>query len=165
MNRTIACRVSAFAAVTVLGLLQACSDRTSTQEPAPMPPEAPAQSPAQAEPAASVAIANPASENCIKQGGRLNIERTPKGGEYGVCAFEDNHQCEEWALLRGECQAGGVRITGYLTPAGRFCAITGGAYTVTSGNDAASERGTCRLPNGKECEAEAYFSGDCTRGS
>jgi putative hemolysin len=166
MNRTMAYRVSAFAALAVLGLLHGCSgssDRTSTQEPAPLPPEGPAQSPAQAEPATSVAIANPASENCIKQGGRLSIEKTPKGDEYGLCAFEDNHQCEEWALLRGECRAGGVRITGYLTPAGRFCAITGGTYTVTSGNDAATERGTCKLPNGKECEAAAYFSGDCTR--
>lgn len=163
MNRTIAYRVSTVAAVTVLILLQGCSDRTSTQEPAPMPPEAPAQSPAQAEPAASVTIPNPASENCIKQGGRSSVEKTPKGGEYRVCAFEDNHQCEEWALLRGECRAGGVRITGYLTPAGRFCAITGGTYTVTSGNDAATERGTCKLPGGKECEAETYFSGDCTR--
>jgi putative hemolysin len=163
MNRTTAYRLSTFAAVTVLGVFQGCSERASTQEPAPLPPEVPAQSPAQAAPAASVAIPNPASENCIKQGGRRSIEKTPHGGEYSVCAFEDNHQCEEWALLRAECRAGGVRITGYLTQAGRFCAITGGTYTVTSGNDAATERGICKLPGGKECEAEAYFSGDCSR--
>ena len=48
------------------------------------------------------------------------------GGQIGVCYFEDNRQCEEWALMRGECPVGGVKVTGYVTPAGRYCAITGG---------------------------------------
>jgi predicted metal-dependent phosphoesterase TrpH len=34
------------------------------------------------------------------------------GGEYGICVFEDNRQCEEWALFRGECPAGGRKATG-----------------------------------------------------
>jgi len=89
------------------------------------------------------------------------IEKQPDGAEFGVCYFEDNHQCEEWALLRGDCPVGGRRITGYATPAGRFCAITGGQYTVTSGNDAGDERGTCTLPGGKTCEAEAHWRGTC----
>ena len=100
--------------------------------------------------------ANPASAHCIEVGGRLVIEKSPAGGEFGVCYFEDNHQCEEWALLRGECPAGGRRITGYATQAGRYCAITGGQYTDVTGNDASDERGNCVLPGGKKCEAEAY---------
>ncbi len=136
-------------------LLCGCSERS----PAPSsPPEA-----APAAGATTVGRANPASENCIQQGGRLRIEKTPRGDEYGVCLFEDNHQCEEWALMRGECPAGGRRITGYATEAGRYCAITGGTYTVTSGDDAATEKGTCLLPGGKECDADAYYHGDCRR--
>ena len=56
-------------------------------------------------------IANPASVNCIKQGGTLSIQKSADGGEYGICVFADNRQCEEWALLRGECPANGKKIT------------------------------------------------------
>jgi len=99
--------------------------------------------------------------NCRKAGGRLSIEKNPAGAEFGVCLFEDNHQCEEWALLRGDCPVGGRRITGYVTQAGRYCAITGGQYTDVTGNDASDERGTCVLPGGKRCEAEEYYRGAC----
>ena len=101
--------------------------------------------------------------NCLKAGGRLAIEKNPTGDEFGVCLFEDNHQCEEWALLRGECPLGGRRITGYATQAGRWCAITGGQYTDVTGNDASDEHGNCILPGGKQCEAEAYWRGSCAR--
>jgi putative hemolysin len=57
-------------------------------------------------------IANPASVNCINKGGRLSIQKGVDGGEYGICIFEDNSQCEEWALFRGECSAGGKKVTG-----------------------------------------------------
>jgi putative hemolysin len=50
-------------------------------------------------------IANPASVNCEKQGGTLDIH-TETGGEVGYCHFSDGSECEEWALLRGECQPG-----------------------------------------------------------
>lgn len=105
-------------------------------------------------------IANPASVNCGKQGGKLVIERGP-AGEFGVCQFEDNRQCEEWALLRGQCPSGGLRITGYVTAAARYCAITGGKYAVTGRSGAADEQGTCALPSGKSCDADAYYSGKC----
>jgi putative hemolysin len=77
--------------------------------------------------------ANPASEHCVASDGRLAIEALPNGAKYGACMFEDNRQCEEWALLRGECPVGGKRITGYATSAGRYCAITGGEYTMKLG--------------------------------
>jgi len=137
-------------------LVAGCARNSSPPESTDVPPvgapavTAPAQRP------------NPASQNCIDKGGRLAIEKRPDGGEFGVCYFEDNHQCEEWALLRGECPVGGRRITGYATQAGRYCAITGGAYTgVVAADD--SERGDCVLPTGKNCEAEAYYRGTCTR--
>jgi putative hemolysin len=81
--------------------------------------------------AAPVQHANPASQNCVAQGGKHTVERW-NGGEFGVCLFEDNRQCEEWALLRGRCPKGGIRVTGYATPEERFCAIRGGTYTAGS---------------------------------
>jgi putative hemolysin len=108
-------------------------------------------------------LANPASQNCVARGGMLQIERRPDGGQYGVCVFVDNYQCEEWALFRGECPVGGLRVTGYITAAARYCAITGGRYTVVSGDGAAGEKGSCALPGGKGCGADAYFAGTCSR--
>jgi putative hemolysin len=146
---------AALALLIGAGLTPGCERQPSTPESVqPSPADAPPQ---------IAQRANPASARCIEVGGRLVIEKSPAGGEFGVCYFEDNHQCEEWALLRGECPAGGRRITGYATQAGRYCAITGGQYTDVTGNDASDERGTCILPGGKKCEAEAYYRGTCTK--
>jgi putative hemolysin len=79
----------------------------------------------------SVGIANPASENCVKLGGTLSIQKNGSGGEYGICIFEDNLQCEEWAMFRGDCPVGGIKITGYITPAAVYCAISGGEYNIS----------------------------------
>ena len=112
---------------------------------------------------APTGLANPASQNCAARGGTLKIERRPDGGEYGVCVFADNYQCEEWAMLRGHCPVGGLRMTGYVTAAARYCAITGGRYAVTGRGGAADEQGVCSLPGGKACDASAYYSGTCSR--
>ena len=114
-------------------------------------------------------VANPASENCIKQGGTLSIVARGDGGQYGICTFEDNRQspagdgsqCEEWALLRGDCPVGGVKVTGYVTPAAPYCAITGGTYAVTGNGGADAEQGTCTFLNGGQCDAWDYYNGKC----
>lgn len=118
---------------------------------------------ASAQTQSSPQLANPASTRCAEQDGTLKIEKRPDGGQYGVCTFVDNYQCEEWALFRGECPKGGLRVTGYVTPAGRFCAITGGRYAVSSPPTAAVEKGVCSLPGGKTCDADAYYAGTCSR--
>jgi putative hemolysin len=108
-------------------------------------------------------LANPASQNCAMRGGMLKIERRPGGGQFGVCVFVDNYQCEEWAMFRGECPTGGLRVTGYITPAARYCAITGGRYSVVARSGAPDEQGVCSLPGGKSCAADAYYAGTCGR--
>jgi hypothetical protein len=55
---------------------------------------------------------------------------------------QDNRQCEEWALLHGQCQSGSIRVTGYATSAARCSAITGGTYTVVARSGAVDEQGT-----------------------
>jgi len=110
---------------------------------------------------AGVRLANPASKNCVDKGGTLAIEEDPSGGQFGVCSFPDNHQCEEWAMLRGHCPVGGIRVTGFVTPASRFCGITGGQYSTTGESNTAVETGTCVLPTGEKCDADAYFRRTC----
>ncbi|MGB6099457.1 MAG: DUF333 domain-containing protein [Comamonas sp.] len=47
----------------------------------------------------AAAIANPASEHCIKQGGEFEIVRDVSGDK-GICHLPDGTAIEEWALLR-----------------------------------------------------------------
>ena len=115
----------------------------------------------QGEAAATAGMANPASVNCTEQGGTLSIEERGDGGQYGICTFEDNRQCEEWALLRGDCPVGGVKVTGYVTPAATYCAITGGTYAVTGNSGQADEQGACTFKDGAQCDAWDYYNGKC----
>jgi putative hemolysin len=47
-------------------------------------------------------IANPASVNCINNGGKLSIIDKPEG-QVGMCTLSNGTVCEEWAYFRGEC--------------------------------------------------------------
>lgn len=114
-------------------------------------------------PSAPAQRANPASQHCIAKGGTLSIQKNGTGGEYGVCGFVDNRQCEEWAMLRGQCPVGGIRVTGYVTAVARYCAITGGQYTVTGRSNLTDEQGVCVFASGTRCDAGAYFNGRCGR--
>ena len=67
-----------FLALVVLLLISGCAAKKDTQ------------------------IANPASENCINNGGTLEII-TEESGQYGMCKFKNGKQCEEWAYFRDEC--------------------------------------------------------------
>ena len=70
-----------------------------------------------------------AAQNCEAQGGKRVAERGGDG-ELGVCVFPDGRQCEEWALLLGECPRGGIPVAGYATTSERHCAIRGGRMTI-----------------------------------
>ena len=70
-----------------------------------------------------------ASQHCEAQGGQRRVERGPEG-EIAVCVFEGHRQCEEWALLLGECPRGGIPVAGYATTSERHCAIRGGRMTI-----------------------------------
>ena len=63
--------------------------------------------------------------------------------------------------MRGECPVGGVKVTGYVTPAGRYCAITGGEYAITGKSGESDEQGTAHFKNGTQCDAWDYFNGKC----
>jgi len=100
------------------------------------------------------AIANPASVNCEKLGGNLKIEKRGDGGEYGLCYFEDNRACEEWALLRGECPYGGRRTTGFDSIDQKYCAWIGG-------DTFAVPDSICTFKNGSKCPTIELYNGKC----
>ena len=100
-------------------------------------------------------LANPASVNCTKSGGHLAIEKRGDGGEYGVCYFDDNKACEEWALFRGECPQGGVKTTGLDSIDQKYCAWSGG-QTLAVANS------VCTLKDGSTCSTGAFYKGKCS---
>ncbi len=100
-------------------------------------------------------IANPASVNCTTLGGNLVIQKRGDGGEYGLCYFEDNRACEEWALLRGDCPTGGVKTTGFDTIDQNFCAWSGGETFAVPGS-------VCTFKNGSKCSTLDFYDGTCS---
>jgi putative hemolysin len=137
--------IGVFAIIVLFSLI----DRyipTSTIIPRPTPTITPT--------ATETSLANPASVNCGKQGGTLKILKNGSGGEYGLCQFEDNMACEEWALYRGDCPVGGIKTTGFDTVEEKYCAWLGGqTYAV--------EDATCTLPSGKTCGDKELYNDSC----
>jgi len=99
-------------------------------------------------------LANPASVNCSKVGGNLVIQKRGDGGEYGLCYFEDNRACEEWALLRGDCPLGGVKTTGLDTIDQKYCAWSGGETL-------AVPQSICTFKDDSKCSTEEFYNGKC----
>jgi putative hemolysin len=106
---------------------------------------------------ATTTLANPASVNCEQQGGQLQMATRPDGGQYGLCYFEDNRACEEWAMMRGDCPVGGMKTTGYDTDAQKYCAWSGG-QTVATPN------AVCTFKDGSTCADDAFYAGTCQPG-
>lgn len=102
-------------------------------------------------------LANPASVNCKDKGGNLVIQKGPGGGEYGLCFFDDNRACEEWAMMRGDCPVGGVKTTGFDTDAQKYCAWSGGSTL-------AVPNAICTFSDGSQCSADAFYNGTCQKG-
>ncbi|WP_313348010.1 DUF333 domain-containing protein [Stenotrophomonas sp.] len=45
-------------------------------------------------------MANPASEYCVKRGGKVHIEKDASGGERGICHLPNGDRIDEWELFR-----------------------------------------------------------------
>ena len=106
--------------------------------------------------APKVGLGNPAAINCGKLGGNSVIEKRGDGGEFGLCYFEENRACEEWALLRGECPVGGRKTTGYDTRDQNYCVWLGGETLAVKNSQ-------CTFKNGKVCFTIDLYNGKCSQ--
>jgi putative hemolysin len=105
-----------------------------------------------------VGVANPASVNCENVNGTLTSLYEEDGGEYAVCIFDDGSACEEWVLLREDCEKGSMLI--FET----YCANNGGVLTYTTlDSDVNREYRICTIGD-SQCEENSYYSGDCANG-
>lgn len=113
-------------------------------------------------------MANPASAYCEEQGFKLEIRTAQDGSQYGVCMFEDNTECEEWAYYRGECKPGDMDVAppptttpaGITNPASTYCVEQGGTSELRTAEEG-SQSGVCVFPDGSECDEWAFFRGEC----
>jgi len=134
-----------------------------------------------------VQIANPASVNCKKKGGSIEMMTGPDG-QYGVCVFEDGSRCEEWRFHRGECKPGQCReksgicdnkplpapvpktdapppatgTVGLPNPASVYCSKNGGTLKIMDGPD--GQYGVCIFKDGSRCEEWRFKRGECKPG-
>ena len=106
-----------------------------------------------------IGMTNPASEYCVKQGGKSEIKRQADGGEYGVCHLPDGTAIEEWALFRRDHEKTEEKPIGMANPASEYCVKQGGKSEIKRNADG-SEYGVCHLPNGKAIEEWALFRRD-----
>ena len=103
-------------------------------------------------------IANPASKQCVDEGGKLDI-REEEDGEVGYCIFPDGSECEEWTFFHGDCTPGGQESAGMPNPASKHCTDEGGKLEIREETDGAV--GYCIFPDGSECEEWEFYRGKC----
>jgi len=114
---------------------------------------------------ATAGLANPASVNCGKVGGKTEIKKDAQGNEYGMCTFTNGTTCDEWALFRNEGCKPFTPVTttaaavGMANPASVNCGKVGATSEILNNPDG-SQYGMCKFPNGTSCEEWALFRGE-----
>ena len=56
----------------------------------------------------ALALGNPASENCMKAGGTVEIVTQADGGQVGLCHLPNGYIIEEWTLMK--MQEAGIKV-------------------------------------------------------
>lgn len=101
--------------------------------------------PAEIKEEAQPGLANPASVYCQGLGYREET-RSNADGQYGVCIFPDNSECDTWDFLAGRC---GQEHS--------YCVKNG--YAIQS--ELNSNIATCVFTDGSSCLEMEYFQGEC----
>jgi putative hemolysin len=118
-------------------------------------------------------LPNPASVYCTENGGTVEMRQDSVGGQYGVCAFPDTSECDEWAYFRGDCKPGDSLQPATSTPAdGASVANPASAYCEKNGgtvefrqDGSGGVKGMCVFPDKTECDEWAYYRDECKPGT
>lgn len=146
------------------GECKPCEDTTSAPEPV---------APRYDGNTGNTGIPNPSAVNCEQMGGIYEIRTDEDGAQNGFCIFSDGTECEGWSLFRGECLPGGsapepvaprlggnTGNIGMPNPSAVNCEQNGGIYEIRTAEDG-SQNGVCIFNDGTECDAWAFFRGEC----
>jgi hypothetical protein len=106
-------------------------------------------------PHSALGLPNPATTYCRDLGYTYETRDGPQG-EYGVCVFPDDSECEAWNFYNGQC---GQPFS--------FCEKTGGTLNIETNVLCPSddECAICTTPSGTECTESSYFDGTCPTNS
>jgi putative hemolysin len=115
-------------------------------------------------------IANPASKYCAENDGTLSIIET-LDGQIGICEFENEYKCEEWAYFRGECSPDmHSKEKIYCTPESKQAQMCTMEYMPVCGyfyNTIQCIKAPCAITASNKCMAcanenvEFYVEGEC----
>lgn len=103
-----------------------------------------------------ISIANPASVYCKEVWWTSSIQTKTDWNQYGICYFDDNRQCEEWALFKWDCLVWWRKITWYLWEYAKYCAISWNNFIYKETIDDV-DYWDCELKNSKKIDAKTYY--------
>ena len=136
--------------------------------PAPPPPPPPMRAaagrpvPARRSSAAQPQLANPASADARSRAVRCRWSVVPMAASTASASSPTTTSARN-----GRCFAATVATADCVSPdTPRRRALLchhRGRYTVVASSGAADEEGSCALPGGKVCDADAYYAGTCSR--
>ena len=103
-----------------------------------------------------VTSSNPASDYCVKQGGKSIIVKSSKG-DYGVCMLKDGTAMEEWEYYRQNNTPRNTEaaVIGMPNPASAYCVEQGGESILVRSKK--GDFGVCRLKDGTAVEEWEYY--------
>ncbi len=105
----------------------------------------------------NIGLPNMASAYCEENGWISKITTKTDGSQYGICYFEDNRQCEEWAFYRGECPYGWKKVTWYVWEYAKYCAITGNEFINKGQDTSGNDIWDCKLSSWKIVDALEFY--------
>lgn len=88
------------------------------------------------------------------------VRTNPDGSEYGVCILPDGTVCDSWKFYRGICIAATGSSEAATDPWGDFCLAMNYTYTLRENPEGGVDH-VCVLPDGRECDAHAFYLGTC----
>jgi putative hemolysin len=113
-----------------------------------------------AAPESSTTMPNVAAEYCTSHNNRYEIRNTTNGTQYGVCILANGTECNEWEFYWNTCAA--LIRTGEAIPdpSETFCLSKNYTYQTSRGYDGTEDK-FCIFPDGKQCDARAFYVGTC----
>lgn len=132
-------------AILFAGALSACGDKPTDTTNTTANAAANNQ-----QPAATVAIANPAAEFCQAEGGKVEIIANEQG-QHSVCVLSSGERIDTWQHFRKHHPT----PVGIANPADVFCHDQGGQVEMVT--DDKGQHSMCVLADGEKIEAWQYF--------
>ncbi len=115
--------------------------------------------------AAETPLPDLAAAYCTDMGNLFEFRKNPDGSDAGVCILWDGTECDALAYYDGTCPVAPVLEetpvdATVIVEYEALCRAKNFPYEIKTRPDG-SVHGVCTFPNGRECDAQDYYVGDC----